>query len=244
MSSCLCVQSVFIYNIHEKNSKIFCTYRKKHYLCTRYRKTTIQDRNVAQLVAHYVRDVGVGRSSRLIPTKAAREAILSPLSFSYSSRCFQLTIGVTLVTLDLYFARYRFVYFYIACTDNLKKIEPCASGPFLLRIPGNLEEVGSRTSGSFLPRILGNLEEVELCLTAGGSRREHLRIVASSLFPRPRRGRTTHVQPHSSDCPISVEVVGRGEGRRDNPQVFPFGSHQRLSIVRPLRGRWKRRETG
>ena len=26
-------------------------------------------RDVAQLVAHYVRDVGVGRSSRLIPTK-------------------------------------------------------------------------------------------------------------------------------------------------------------------------------
>ena len=26
-------------------------------------------RNVAQLVAHYVRDVGVGRSSRLIPTQ-------------------------------------------------------------------------------------------------------------------------------------------------------------------------------
>ena len=35
------------------------------YLCSR--KT---DRDVAQLVAHYVRDVGVGRSSRLIPTKA------------------------------------------------------------------------------------------------------------------------------------------------------------------------------
>ena len=32
------------------------------YLCTR-------NRDVAQLVAHYVRDVGVGRSSRLIPTK-------------------------------------------------------------------------------------------------------------------------------------------------------------------------------
>ncbi len=28
-----------------------------------------QKRNVAQLVAHYVRDVGVGRSSRLIPTQ-------------------------------------------------------------------------------------------------------------------------------------------------------------------------------
>ena len=31
------------------------------YLCIRYRK-------VAQLVAHYVRDVGVGRSNRLFPT--------------------------------------------------------------------------------------------------------------------------------------------------------------------------------
>ena len=28
------------------------------------------NRDVAQLVAHYVRDVGVGRSSRLIPTKS------------------------------------------------------------------------------------------------------------------------------------------------------------------------------
>ena len=28
------------------------------------------NRNVAQLVAHYVRDVGVGRSSRLIPTES------------------------------------------------------------------------------------------------------------------------------------------------------------------------------
>ena len=31
--------------------------------------TRINLRDVAQLVAHYVRDVGVGRSSRLIPTK-------------------------------------------------------------------------------------------------------------------------------------------------------------------------------
>ena len=31
-----------------------------------------QVRKVAQLVAHYVRDVGVGRSSRLIPTKSGR----------------------------------------------------------------------------------------------------------------------------------------------------------------------------
>ena len=35
-----------------------------------------KDRNVAQLVAHYVRDVGVGRSSRLIPTE--KGAISAP----------------------------------------------------------------------------------------------------------------------------------------------------------------------
>ena len=34
-----------------------------------FRSNFIDLRNVAQLVAHYVRDVGVGRSSRLIPTK-------------------------------------------------------------------------------------------------------------------------------------------------------------------------------
>ena len=38
---------------------------KNHYLCVH--KTQV-NRDVAQLVAHYVRDVGVGRSSRLIPT--------------------------------------------------------------------------------------------------------------------------------------------------------------------------------
>lgn len=35
-----------------------------------------RERNVAQLVAHYVRDVGVGRSSRLIPTKATNDFII------------------------------------------------------------------------------------------------------------------------------------------------------------------------
>ncbi|WP_346709257.1 hypothetical protein [Phocaeicola salanitronis] len=44
----------------------------------------------------------------------------------------------------------RIVHTHIACTDNLKEVEP-------------------RTSGSFLPRTLDNLEEVEPCLTAGGS---------------------------------------------------------------------------
>ena len=42
-------------------------------------------RNVAQLVAHYVRDVGVGRSSRLIPTIKKRQVVLYSLSFFYSN---------------------------------------------------------------------------------------------------------------------------------------------------------------
>ena len=34
-----------------------------------FASANVLTRNVAQLVAHYVRDVGVGRSSRLIPTE-------------------------------------------------------------------------------------------------------------------------------------------------------------------------------
>ena len=36
------------------------------------RQKETKKRDVAQLVAHYVRDVGVGRSSRLIPTKSRK----------------------------------------------------------------------------------------------------------------------------------------------------------------------------
>ena len=43
-----------------------------------------KDRNVAQLVAHYVRDVGVGRSSRLIPTKGDNR-VDSVAAFSLSA---------------------------------------------------------------------------------------------------------------------------------------------------------------
>ena len=42
------------------------------------------NRNVAQLVAHYVRDVGVGRSSRLIPTKE-RQMILYHLPLFHTT---------------------------------------------------------------------------------------------------------------------------------------------------------------
>ena len=44
---------------------------KTLYLCTRKQKQGLF-RKVAQLVAHYVRDVGVGRSSRLFPTRKRR----------------------------------------------------------------------------------------------------------------------------------------------------------------------------
>ena len=49
----------------------------------RKRKNKRCNRNVAQLVAHYVRDVGVGRSSRLIPTEGDKRA-KSVVAFSFS----------------------------------------------------------------------------------------------------------------------------------------------------------------
>ena len=54
----------------------------------------LSNRNVAQLVAHYVRDVGVGRSSRLIPTQKRSDSqkeldlfcyILNPPKQHYSN---------------------------------------------------------------------------------------------------------------------------------------------------------------
>ena len=43
-------------------------------------------RDVAQLVAHYVRDVGVGRSSRLIPTAQSADRFNTCLRFIFCSR--------------------------------------------------------------------------------------------------------------------------------------------------------------
>ena len=82
-----------------------CNIKKSAYLCTRkqekwchssvgrakdwkslcprfdswWHHTFKRYRNVAQLVAHYVRDVGVGRSSRLIPTKNGKQFSLFPV---------------------------------------------------------------------------------------------------------------------------------------------------------------------
>ena len=51
--------------LHKKRAKLFAYIKKKQYFCTRFCK----NREVAQLVAHYVRDVGVGCSSHLFSTK-------------------------------------------------------------------------------------------------------------------------------------------------------------------------------
>ena len=80
-----------------------------------------------------------------------------------------------------------------AFADNFEKIEPRTPCSFLPRTFCNLKEVRPRTFCNLKevrPRTFGNLkelrpctlcnlEEVELCLTAGGSRREHLRIISS-----------------------------------------------------------------
>ena len=60
----------------KKSTEKFCTYSKTSYLCNAFEK-----RNVAQLVAHYVRDVGVGRSSRLIPTESVNNENCLPFLF-------------------------------------------------------------------------------------------------------------------------------------------------------------------
>lgn len=57
-------------------SLFFRCLQKKQYLCSRYR-------DVAQLVAHYVRDVGVASSSPVIPTHAKRRLIFSRLFAVY-----------------------------------------------------------------------------------------------------------------------------------------------------------------
>ena len=63
---------------------------KCSYLCIRNSEETVANRNVAQLVAHYVRDVGVGRSSRLIPTQRRRLKQFS-LRLCFFPLCWRLT---------------------------------------------------------------------------------------------------------------------------------------------------------
>ena len=60
----------------KKSTENFVRIQKTSYLCNAFEK-----RNVAQLVAHYVRDVGVGRSSRLIPTESVNNENCLPFLF-------------------------------------------------------------------------------------------------------------------------------------------------------------------
>ena len=87
--------------------------------------------------------------------------------------------------------------------DNFEKIEPRTPCSFLPRTFCNLKEVRPRTFGNLKevgPRTFCNLGEVELCLTAGGSRREHLRIISSPSPPSTSKG-SNHAHPALS-CPV------------------------------------------
>ena len=56
----------------------------------------MDNRDVAQLVAHYVRDVGVGRSSRLIPTNGSGPVVsVSAKALIDSSLCCVMKIVTT-----------------------------------------------------------------------------------------------------------------------------------------------------
>ena len=67
-------KSIF-YNefLYSEAKKYYKSFANTDFMNTFASERKILTRNVAQLVAHYVRDVGVGRSSRLIPTENKRQ---------------------------------------------------------------------------------------------------------------------------------------------------------------------------
>ena len=73
--------------------KTFGEFKISPYLCIAKQK-----RNVAQLVAHYVRDVGVGRSNRLFPTTHGLFVITSNLQAFFISIYMQLKESDTNLT--------------------------------------------------------------------------------------------------------------------------------------------------
>ena len=69
-----------------------------------------QKRNVAQLVAHYVRDVGVGRSSRLIPTELVNNENCLPFCFipeSIGNRGTRRNPAQPEIRKEIYFPKYK-----------------------------------------------------------------------------------------------------------------------------------------
>ena len=61
------------YSRQEKRKKVYDSSEKNNYLCI----CLYSNRDVAQLVAHYVRDVGVASSTLVIPTEKGKK----PLGF-------------------------------------------------------------------------------------------------------------------------------------------------------------------
>ena len=67
---CECKSSGFFYSEQILEQKSFLSV----WFCCFFLNFATANRKVAQLVAHYVRDVGVGRSNRLFPTRSVAEA--------------------------------------------------------------------------------------------------------------------------------------------------------------------------
>ena len=68
--NCECKSSGFFYSEQILEQKSFLSV----WFCCFFLNFATANRKVAQLVAHYVRDVGVGRSNRLFPTRSVAEA--------------------------------------------------------------------------------------------------------------------------------------------------------------------------
>ena len=117
---------------------------KKHYLCVH--KTQV-NRDVAQLVAHYVRDVGVGRSNRLIPTIQPKRS-MQQCSFFHAFNC------------SSSYKRFLFLYFYsptlqLSQHTLLPTIPPLASqfAQFSHSTPLTLARIYSYDTFSIVPKL-------------------------------------------------------------------------------------------
>ena len=78
----LYISKLFLQKLHEFQKKALPLH------------SLLRHRDVAQLVAHYVRDVGVGRSSRLIPTKSKTKGLIfSPFVFGRTPKVGQKPDG-------------------------------------------------------------------------------------------------------------------------------------------------------
>ena len=117
---------------------------KNHYLCVH--KTQV-NRDVAQLVAHYVRDVGVGRSNRLIPTIQPKRS-MQQCSFFHAFNC------------SSSYKRFLFLYFYsptlqLSQHTLLPTIPPLASqfAQFSHSTPLTLARIYSYDTFSIVPKL-------------------------------------------------------------------------------------------